>query len=613
MGKGGSSHKKDSAPGKGFNGADIPAESQQNSEGLSQCPTCPKRANGGEAGDVPPNRACDELILAEASKVFNSSLDIKETFDRIAKLVSEELGEKCVIFRLRGDRLLALTIFQKGEENKDLLKMLNDDPPPLQGSVPGYCIQKKEPLFIPDTAQDHGFAECYKQPGNIRSCICVPLMAKGSVLGVLCTSMTKAARPFSKNDFDLVIALSDRAAVALENSLLYEKARAQAQRLSVVNEISRAINSTLNIESIYETIVEQLKRLLSFPFATNIAVYHPEDDSFVFSHIYDSSGVLQKFMKVHQHYPSDSLALGEAFKSKKTLYIPDGRVVPHGEKLRKELLDEGIVAFLNLPLIIEEKCIGTLNIGAFHDNPFTEDEIALLETLSRHLAIAMNNARIYEDLRKEVNERKRAEDVVKQTLEKLRNSLRRIIDVIALTVESKDPYTAGHQRRATDLARAIATEMELPPQRIDGIRMAGVIHDLGKLIVPSEILSKPGKLSEQEFNLIKMHPKVGYDILKDIEFPWPVAQIVLQHHEKLNGSGYPSGLTGEDILLEAKILAVSDVVEAMASHRPYRPSLGMPTALDEISKNRGVLYDPTVVDACLKCVTQGNFSFREVE
>jgi len=181
---------------------------------------------------------------------------------------------------------------------------------------------------------------------------------------------------------------------------------------------------------------------------------------------------------------------------------------------------------------------------------------------------------------------------------------------MALTVETRDPYTGGHQRRATNLARAIATEMGLSEEQIDGIRMAGLVHDLGKISVPAGILNKPSRLTEDEFGIVQTHPQVGYDILKTIEFPWPVAQIVLQHHERMDGSGYPKGLVGKDVLLEARILAVADVVEAMSSHRPYRPALGMDKALEEISRNKGVLYDPSVVDACLKVFTEKGLKFE---
>jgi PAS domain S-box-containing protein len=210
----------------------------------------------------------------------------------------------------------------------------------------------------------------------------------------------------------------------------------------------------------------------------------------------------------------------------------------------------------------------------------------------------------------DVTDRKRAEEEARETLIKLRKSLNSTINVIALTVEARDNFLFGHQRRVADLARAIATEMRIPKDKIDGIRSAGVIHDLGKISIPAEILSKPGKLNEAEFNLIKSHPRVSYDILKNIEFPWPVAEIVYQHHERMNGSGYPRGLTGDNILIEARIISVADVIEAMTSHRPYRPGLGIEKALKEIEMNRGTLYDPNAVDACLKLFKEKRFIFK---
>lgn len=208
--------------------------------------------------------------------------------------------------------------------------------------------------------------------------------------------------------------------------------------------------------------------------------------------------------------------------------------------------------------------------------------------------------RHYEGILEDVTDRK-------ENVERLRRTLGATVQAIASMVEARDPYTAGHQRRVSDLARTIAAEMNLSHDRIEGLRVAAVIHDIGKLSVPAEILSKPTRLTNLEFGLIRNHAQAGYDILKDIEFPWPVARTVVEHHERLDGSGYPNGLTGEKLLLESRILAVADVVEAMASHRPYRASLGIEPALEEIERNKGILYDHLVADACLKLFREKSY------
>jgi PAS domain S-box-containing protein/putative nucleotidyltransferase with HDIG domain len=210
----------------------------------------------------------------------------------------------------------------------------------------------------------------------------------------------------------------------------------------------------------------------------------------------------------------------------------------------------------------------------------------------------------------DITERKQAGEQLLETMESLRKAVSTTIQVMVSAVEARDPYTAGHQRRVADLARAIATEMGLPKEKIEGIRMAASIHDIGKLSIPAEILSKPTKPSDIEFSLIKEHPRKGYEMLKDVESPWPLAEIVYQHHERMDGSGYPRNLKGDAILMEARIMAVADVVEAMASHRPYRPALGVDAALEEIEDNKGTLYDAHVVDVCLRLFREKGYQLQ---
>lgn len=238
---------------------------------------------------------------------------------------------------------------------------------------------------------------------------------------------------------------------------------------------------------------------------------------------------------------------------------------------------------------------------------YTKDGRELWLGQNVQLIIEENKVAGFQAVGRDITERKQADEKIRSTMSKLRKAMSGIIQAIELTVEARDLYTAGHQRRVSNLARAIADEMNLPKNTIEGIRIAGLLHDIGKVHVPAEILSKPGQISEVEFSIIKSHPRVGYDILKNIEFPWPVDQIVHQHHERIDGSGYPLGLSADEILIEAKILAVADVVEAMSSHRPYRASPGIDSALEEIEKNRNTLYDPEVVDACLRIFREKGF------
>ena len=209
----------------------------------------------------------------------------------------------------------------------------------------------------------------------------------------------------------------------------------------------------------------------------------------------------------------------------------------------------------------------------------------------------------------DITERKRAEKQVEESADRLRQMMDGTVRAISSALEFRDPYTAGHEKRVAALASAIAAEMGLPADQVEGIRITGYMHDLGKIAIPAEILFKPGRLSDHEFSIVKTHPQFGYDILKEINFVWPVALATLQHHERLNGSGYPQGLKGDAILLEARLLAVADVVETMVSNRSYRPAVGLEAALKEISANKGILYDADVADACVRVFKERSFRF----
>jgi len=264
---------------------------------------------------------------------------------------------------------------------------------------------------------------------------------------------------------------------------------------------------------------------------------------------------------------------------------------------RQTLAGNGIE--LLMPLKNDGHLAGMLLLGRKESNePYSKEERRLLEKVSAGVAVNIDNANLYENMKQKHSELQKAMDG--------------IIHAVSLVVETRDPYTAGHQRRVAELARAIAREMGLSEWQTMGIYVAGLLHDVGKVAVPSEILSKPGKITDTEFSIIKSHCQVGSEILQRIDFPWPVTKAVLQHHERLDGSGYPGGLSGDQIIIEARILGVADVVEAMSSHRPYRPALGLNSALQEISRSSGILYDIEVVDACLALLRKNEPAFERI-
>jgi response regulator RpfG family c-di-GMP phosphodiesterase len=291
------------------------------------------------------------------------------------------------------------------------------------------------------------------------------------------------------------------------------------------------------------------------------------------------------------------LALRSAFKSPPELILLDIRMPEvDGFEICRRLkanpdTEEIPVIFVSALSETDEKVLG-FELGAvdFVTKPYQREE--LLARVHTHLEVERLRNHLEELVEEKTQELRESE-------QKLRRSLLDSITAIAATIELRDPYTAGHQRRVANLATKIATELNLSTEQIEGLGLASSVHDIGKIQVPSEILTRPGRISGVELSLIKEHPETGRSILKGIDFPWPIAEIVQQHHERLDGSGYPNGLKGEDILQEARILAVADVVEAMVTHRPYRASLGDKAALDEIIDHRGELYDPDVVDACL--------------
>lgn len=291
----------------------------------------------------------------------------------------------------------------------------------------------------------------------------------------------------------------------------------------------------------------------------------------------------------------------------KTNKDPAGTAIQTGEvRIEKDLAKKngfvpwkaaackrGFLSSAAFPLVRNDETLGVINIFSHDPEGFGKEDIVLLSALAEDLSYGIAAIRTGE-------KKKCLEQELKESRERLQRTIEVTVQALSTTIEMRDPYTAGHQRRVAELATAIATEMGLTKEQVDSINIAGMIHDIGKIYIPVEILTRPGRLNEYEVNIIKAHSQYGHDIVTETEVPEPVAEIVLQHHERVNGSGYPKGMRTEEILQESKVLSVADVVEAMSSHRPYRPSLGIELALDEIENHRGIYYDPEVTDACLR-------------
>ncbi|MBU1425093.1 MAG: PAS domain S-box protein [Gammaproteobacteria bacterium] len=276
-------------------------------------------------------------------------------------------------------------------------------------------------------------------------------------------------------------------------------------------------------------------------------------------------------------------AAGSAVISGKPKVVQDIQSDPEENPWRENVLQYGFASCIALPLMDGNRAFGALVLFDDKKNVFDADEVKVLEEMSGDLAFGILTLRV--------------KAAHREHEQRLQTNMLQTVEAIASIVEMRDPYTSGHQARVADIAKEIARQMGMPEEQIQAIHLAGLVHDLGKIRIPAEILSKPSRLNDIEYSLIKMHPQAGYDILKGVDFSWPIAEMVLQHHERMDGTGYPQGLKGEEILPGARILVVADVIEAMSSHRPYRPGLGIDAAMNEIIRGRGTLYDPQVVDA----------------
>ena len=305
------------------------------------------------------------------------------------------------------------------------------------------------------------------------------------------------------------------------------------------------------------------------------------------------------------HQPSLTPEI-EALQKAKPVLASVARLKKRYKEWAEVMLQCGLNNLVSFPLLVPPKVYGLLNLYSAVPRSYLDDEFSLLGEVADLVAFKIH-------AHQEEERRKALEEELAVHSRKLRKTMEMTIQALAVTIEMRDPYTAGHQRRVTQLASRIAQEMNLGDEEIVNIRLAGIVHDIGKIYVPVEILTKPGRLNDYEISMIRSHPRFGFDIIKETDLPKKIGEIILQHHERMDGSGYPAGLSGSEIHLESRILSVADVVEAMSSHRPYRPALGLEAALEEIDQHKGFLFDPDVVDVCLDLFEEKRFSWTRDE
>jgi len=380
--------------------------------------------------------------------------------------------------------------------------------------------------------------------------------------------------------------------------------------LNLINSLNNAVNQGKSLQEIIQLLSRQIEKTFMCNGAMLMLISEDGEHLVLQKALVNSSLIANIEKIIGTMIPDLVFSIKEGDMYRKALQEGKGQLIDNPDVLRElsnrsttnKLSRKIIAAFLKkfdiksviiCPLLCEDTCIGFLNV--VRNRSFTKTELKRFEAIAEEVTLILS--------------RKQTDEKLQMSIEEIKKTLEEIIQVLIATSEKRDPYTAGHQERTTKLAIAIAGEIGLSEEQIKSISVAGMVHDIGKISIPSEILNKPSKLTETEMDLIRIHPQAGYELLENISFPWPVAEIVLHHHERMNGSGYPNSLVGKDIPLEARILAVADVVEAMASHRPYRAAHPLDVALNEVYQNRDTLYDPDVVDACLKLFNEKHFSF----
>jgi PAS domain S-box-containing protein/putative nucleotidyltransferase with HDIG domain len=503
-------------------------------------------------------RYSNAVLIKEIGQYACSILDTESLLKYVLSAVEKNLEfSRGMVMLANSERTLLVYISGYGNslEQEDYLRntKFSLDNPTSRGAFV-VSFKKQLPFLINDVSKIEKDLSpkslAFAKTMATRSFICVPITYEGRSEGVLAVDNLRSDRTLNETDISLLLGIASQIGISINTTRIYEKLQEREKRFRILAESAPDIIFTLDTEGMLTYVNPMWEKILSHKQEAVVGKHITE-----FVQEQDKNDLIQLCKKVRDHKETQMDIL-------LTLMSRAGA--------------ERNFSFNCAPNITEDGHVDSL-VGIFKD----------------------------------VTDLRRSEVELKKSYEKLQIALSGTISVISLIVESRDPYTAGHQGRVAELASAIAREIGLPEDRVQMIHMAGLIHDIGKINVPAEILSRPGKLNALEFSLIKAHPETGYGILSKVDFPAPIAQIVYQHHEKMDGSGYPLMISGDQIILEARIITVADVVEAMAGHRPYRPALGIEKALDEIRIGRGVVYDVEVADACISLFSTKRFQFED--
>lgn len=382
--------------------------------------------------------------------------------------------------------------------------------------------------------------------------------------------------------------LKDEDIELLKILTLCVKGYLEKEEAKILKDLTFSLVAKRNIDELFKEILKELEKIIPY---TSASIGLLEDDtiqylSFKGYEKYNADKFIQSFKMEREKFHT----LDTVLKTKKPLIIENTKDSPLWIYIPET---SWIKSYLMIPIIYKDEITGIISFDSDKAYTFSQEDIEKVNSIIPILALSLENIKLYESLKKELEEKTIIE-------KKLQTSLYQVIKIASDIVETKDPYTAGHQKNVAKISVVIGREMGLPQQKIRFIAICALLHDIGKIAIPSEILNKPSSLTPLERNLVNTYSEIGYNILKKINILGEVSPVIYQHHERWNGSGYPLKLKDDEILLEARIIAVADVVEAMTSHRPYRPALPLESVLKEVSEKKGILYDPFVVDAFLE-------------